>query len=145
MAFVYQRIVRFQDTDAAGVVYFTNILAICHEAYEASLAASGIDLKQFFSPVGVVIPLTHAEADFFQPLFCGDRLNINLTPLEPNNNEFEVLYTMWNMDKPGRLLSQAKTRHVCIDPATRTRTDLPPEMIDWLHQWHPDHVSDPSF
>ncbi|MBL1175621.1 acyl-CoA thioesterase [Pantanalinema sp. GBBB05] len=144
MAFVYQRIVRFQDTDAAGVVYFTNILAMCHEAYEASLAASGINLKQFFSPAGVVIPLIHAQADFFQPMFCGDRLNVHLTPLEPHNHEFEVLYTIWNADQPGRLLNQARTRHVCIDPTTRTRTALPTEMIDWLHQWHPEHASEPS-
>ncbi|MFS8118916.1 MAG: acyl-CoA thioesterase, partial [Microcoleus sp.] len=45
MSFSYTRTVRFQDTDAAGVVYFANVLAMCHEAYEASLAASGINLK----------------------------------------------------------------------------------------------------
>ena len=49
MSFYYRRIVHFQDTDAAGVVYFVNVLAICHEAYEASLAAFDINLKVFFS------------------------------------------------------------------------------------------------
>ena len=34
MAFAYYYTVRFQDTDAAGVVYFANVLRICHEAYE---------------------------------------------------------------------------------------------------------------
>lgn len=48
MSFYYTRIVHFQDTDAAGVIYFANILAICHEAYEASLAAFNINLRFFF-------------------------------------------------------------------------------------------------
>ncbi|MGI0487472.1 acyl-CoA thioesterase [Pantanalinema rosaneae CENA516] len=140
MAFIHQRIVRFQDTDAAGVVYFANILAMCHEAYEASLVATKIDVKQFFSPSGVVIPLIQAQADFFHPMFCGDRLRIHLIPRTLSDNEFEIHYTIWNADKPDRPLSQARTRHVCIDPATRTRTALPPDMIHWLHQWHRDHA-----
>ncbi|MBD2021122.1 1,4-dihydroxy-2-naphthoyl-CoA hydrolase, partial [Leptolyngbya sp. FACHB-36] len=45
MPFVYSRTVRFSDTDAAGVVYFASALSICHEAYEASLAAVGVDLR----------------------------------------------------------------------------------------------------
>ena len=45
MSFTYHRTIRFKDTDAAGVVYFANILAICNEAYEESLEASGIDFR----------------------------------------------------------------------------------------------------
>jgi 1,4-dihydroxy-2-naphthoyl-CoA hydrolase len=56
MFFTYNRTVRFQDTDAAGVVYFANVLSMCHEAYEASLAASGINLKSFFNNPTVLFP-----------------------------------------------------------------------------------------
>ena len=38
MPFSYSRSVRFADTDAAGVVFFANYLALCHEAYEEALA-----------------------------------------------------------------------------------------------------------
>ena len=80
MPFTYTRTVRFQDTDAAGVVYFANVLAMCHEAYEASLAASGINLKAFFSNPEVAFPIIHASVDFYRPMFAGDRLMIHLTP-----------------------------------------------------------------
>ena len=76
MSFSYQRIIRFQDTDAAGVVYFANVLAMCHEAYEESLAASGINLKAFFSNSDIAIPIVHASVDFFRPMFCGDKIYI---------------------------------------------------------------------
>jgi len=51
MAFVYQRTIHFPDTDAAGVVFFPNYLAICHEAYEEALAAAGINVRAFFSKI----------------------------------------------------------------------------------------------
>jgi 1,4-dihydroxy-2-naphthoyl-CoA hydrolase len=58
MAFIYSRTIHFQETDAAGVVYFANLLALCHEAYEASLAEAGVDLRQFFSSGGeVAVPV----------------------------------------------------------------------------------------
>jgi 1,4-dihydroxy-2-naphthoyl-CoA hydrolase len=66
MPFTYLRTVHFQDTDAAGVVYFANVLAMCHEAYEASLAASGINLKAFFSNPEVAFPIIHASVDFYR-------------------------------------------------------------------------------
>lgn len=49
MPFVYHRTIRFQDTDSAGVVYFANTLAMCHEAYEESLMASGIQVQKFLA------------------------------------------------------------------------------------------------
>jgi len=78
--FIYHRTVRFQDTDAAGVMYFANGLAIAHEAYEASLQATGIDQKAFFKGVPVAVPIVHASVDFLRPIAVGDRLEIHLTP-----------------------------------------------------------------
>jgi 1,4-dihydroxy-2-naphthoyl-CoA hydrolase len=138
MPFVYQRTVRFSDTDAAGVVYFANVLAICHEAYEASLAAVGIDLRVFFSGVEVAFPIAHASVDFFRPLVCGDRLEIHLTPKLLQDSEFEIAYAVFWEGKLERSVSHAWTRHVCIDPATRKRQTLPTTISQWLERWTSD-------
>jgi len=135
MSFVYARTVRFQDTDAAGVVYFANVLAMCHEAYEASLAATEIDLKGFFSNSAIAIPIVHAEVDFFRPLFCGDQLQIQLTPQLLSTQEFIIHYQIFTTEMSDRALSKAQTRHVCIDPTARARRDLPDMMLAWLNRW----------
>ncbi|MBW4693003.1 MAG: acyl-CoA thioesterase [Lyngbya sp. HA4199-MV5] len=134
MPFIYQRAVRFSDTDAAGVVYFANVLSLCHEAYEASLAATGIDLKAFFGRSEVAVPIAHASVDFFRPLFCGDRLEVHLTPKLLQDGEFEVAYAVFLEGKLERSVSNATTRHVCIDAATRQRRSLPREVSQWLLQ-----------
>ncbi|MBM0743143.1 acyl-CoA thioesterase [Phormidium sp. CLA17] len=135
--YIHQRTVRFQDTDAAGVVYFSNGLAICHEAYEASLQAAGIDLKAFFKGVPVAVPIVHASVDFLRPISVGDRLEIHLTPHQTDSTEFEIHYQLClepSLDKP---VIKALTRHVCIDAQARTRQELPPPLITWLNQWAP--------
>ncbi|MCG6137446.1 MAG: acyl-CoA thioesterase [Nostoc sp. LLA-1] len=129
MSFTYHRAVYFQDTDAAGVVYFANILSICHEAYEASLAASDINLKDFFTNPSVAFPIVHANVDFFRPVFCGDKLEINLIPQEISVNKFEINYEIMVSEV---VVSRAITRHVCIDVSSRNKQDLSGEIMQWL-------------
>lgn len=128
----YQRAIRFQDTDAAGVVYFTNVLAICHEAYEASLAASGIDLRSFFRDPNCAIPIVRASVDFFRPMFCGDVVAVSLNVVELSDSEFEIAYELVANEGETPTLAGALTRHVCIEPTRRRRQSLPPAMQKWL-------------
>lgn len=137
MSFVFERPVCFGDTDAGGVVYFAKVLTFCHEAYEASLAASGVNLKAFFSGVGVAVPIVHAAVDFWRPMYCGDRLSIQLTPKLLTPSRFEVHYQIY-LPPEGRAVSQAMTRHACIHAKTRQGAELPDYLQRWLHQWQGD-------
>ncbi|MBE7384222.1 MAG: acyl-CoA thioesterase [Leptolyngbya sp. SIO1E4] len=129
MMFQYCRTIRFQDTDAAGVVYFAQILSVCHEAYEASLQQTGIDLQAFFSRGAIAVPITHAEADFHRPLMCGDVITIRLTPQSTSPHSFNIQYEICRGE---RQVASAATHHVCIDTATRQRCPLTSELTQWL-------------
>lgn len=133
MSFSYTRTIRFQDTDAAGVVYFANVLSMCHECYEESLVKSGINLKSFFSSSEVAIPIVHATVDFQRPMFCGEKIIIYLYPLRLASNKFEISYKIFTPNE--QIIANALTRHVCIDPVSRTRKDLPADIMDWLEDW----------
>lgn len=130
MPFTYPRTVRLADTDAAGVVYFTRVLSMCHEAYEESLATSGIDLKTFFD-TATAIPIVRAEVDFLKPIIAGDHLLIQLTVQQLSDNEFESTYqvTDSSSEKP---VAKAKTKHVCIDANSRRRNSFPEPIKQWL-------------
>ena len=127
MSFIYKYTIQFRDTDAAGVVYFANILSICHVAYEASLIESGINLKLFVNNPEFAVPITHTSADFFKPLHCGDRITIELTPRSIDSCRFEITYQLGS--------ATAITKHVVIDPTTRKRQELPVVITNWLEQW----------
>jgi 1,4-dihydroxy-2-naphthoyl-CoA hydrolase len=129
MPFTYNRTIRFSDTDAAGVVFFANVLNICHEAYEASLAASGINLKAFFTNPLVAFPIVHANVDFLRPMYCGDELSISLIPQKLGVDKFELAY---EVSISNVLVAKAITRHVCIDVNNRNKQELSAEIMEWL-------------
>ena len=130
MSFKYEYTVQFRDTDAAGVVYFANLLAICHGAYESSLAHAGIDLRTLVTNPLVALPIVHASIYFQRPIYCGDDLQISLTPMLQSSNEFSVSYQVCLAD--GQVAGQALTKHVAIDPTRRRRIDLPPMITAWI-------------
>ena len=147
-AFCYGRSIVFADTDAAGVVYFARFLSLCHEAYEASLQAAGIDLKTFFQASDLAVPIVQTSADFLAPLTCGDRIEITLTVSLISDTEFRLDYEIWLGQAPDRPTSansgtdaiakpagRAFTRHVCIDRQSRRRRSLSADLGRWSDQY----------
>jgi 1,4-dihydroxy-2-naphthoyl-CoA hydrolase len=132
MPFDYDRTVHFADTDAAGVVFFANYLAICHEAYEESLSASGIDLKAFFSDHGIVIPVSRSEADYSRPLSCGDKLRVRVQPALLSEDSYEISFEITRLGVPAKRAARIRTEHVCIDSGTRARRALPEPLSAWV-------------
>ena len=131
MTFQYSRRIYLGDTDAAGVVYFAKGMEICHQAYEESLATSQISLQQMLEEKQNALPIVRAEIDFLRPLFCGDRIFVNLIGKLSNTTEFALDYQIYSSEsnKPAVV---AQTRHVCIDPHQRNRIELPPSILQWL-------------
>jgi 1,4-dihydroxy-2-naphthoyl-CoA hydrolase len=138
MPFIYHRTIKFQDTDAAGVVYFTNVLNFCHEAYEASLADTGIDLQEFFSGVKAAVPIAHASVDFLRPLYCGDRVAVHLTAQVQDSSTFKVDYQVYKIADSEQLVSRAITSHICLENDRRTRMSLSLELRNWVRRWSAD-------
>lgn len=133
MSFTYHRTIHFKDTDAAGVVYFSNALNICHEAYEALLEALRIDLKRYFSGQDLAVPIVHAEIDFMRPMYCGDQIYVALSGTLQLENSFTLKYEIYQNDlESDKPIAVASTRHVAIDPLTRKRSTLPSELLQWL-------------
>lgn len=131
MSFEYQRVVRFADTDAAGVVFFANYLKICHEAYEEVLAAAGVDVRRFFSAEsGVIVPVVSSEAEYSGALRVGDRVVVGVSPKRLGESEFEVEFELRQLvaGGEGRVVAKAKTRHVCLDAETRRRVGVQDEL-----------------
>ena len=134
-AFSYARTIHFPDTDAAGVVFFARYLFICHEAYEESLAAAGINLATFFADTGLVIPIAKSEATYLRPLACGEKIRVEVTPTRLTENSFALDCTLWKLapdGTPAKRAAVARTEHVCIASQTRERQPLPPALAAWV-------------
>lgn len=132
MPFSYLRTVRFGDTDAAGVVFFPNYLAICHEAYEESLAASGIDLQPFFLDNDVIVPVAKSEAEYLRPLRPGDKLRVTVAPEPRSENSYAIRFEIFKLGTVEKLAARIRTEHVVTSRAKRARVPLPSPLAAWL-------------
>jgi len=134
----FKRTVRFGETDAAGVVHFLELFRWCHEAWEESLEKYGIALKDIFptneinkSQLDVALPVVHCEANYFQPLYVGDAINIELNPEKINESSFVLRFKFKKNDEQ---IGTTNIKHVSINPITREKCALSKQINLWLHE-----------
>ena len=133
-----KRTVRFGDTDAAGVVHFHELFRWCHETWEESLEKYGIILQEIFPTtqinsrqLDVALPIVHCEANYFQPLYVGDTIIIELNPEKLNESSFVLRF---KLVKNGENIGSVNIKHVSINPITREICALSEQINMWLYQ-----------
>ena len=133
-----KRTVRFGETDAAGVVHFLELFRWCHETWEESLEKYGIVLQEIFpttqiniSQLEVALPVVHCEANYFQPLYVGDTINIELNPEKINESSFVLRF---KFKKNGEKIGTTSIKHVSIHPITREKCALSKQINLWLNE-----------
>ena len=133
-----KRTVRFGDTDAAGVVHFLELFRWCHETWEESLEKYGIVLQEIFpttpmnsSQLDVALPIVHCEANYFQPLYVGDIINIELYPERINESSFVLRFKFTKNDDQ---ICSTNIKHVSINPITRKKCLLSKQINVWLNE-----------
>ena len=132
MPFTYSRTIRFADTDAAGVVFFPNYLAICHEAYEEALVVAGLNLPSFFAGTGVIVPISRSEAEYLRPLRASDKVTVTLVPKLLTPDSFAIDYELHRLTPVRKLAARVRTEHVSTSPEKRERVSLPDALRRWV-------------
>ena len=126
--YTYQHKIKLHETDAAGIIFFSNQFKIIHDAYESLLEHIGLGFPELLRNKNYFLPIVHAESEFKKPLFVGDLLEIHVTVAEVGQTSFTFAYTILNTQH--ETVGTAKTVHVTIDKATRQKIPLPHEMRD---------------
>jgi len=81
----------------------------------------------------LAVPIIHAEIDFKQPMSCGEQVHVTVSGKMLKESEFVLHYEICRNDLDAdRLIAKAMTRHVAIDPVTRSRSVVPPELAQWF-------------
>jgi 1,4-dihydroxy-2-naphthoyl-CoA hydrolase len=126
--FAMPRAVRFQDVDAAGVIFFPRVLEYFHDAYLALLEARGFGLPRALreSPYG--FPIAHAEADYLRPLTFGDAVTVEVVGARLGETSLSVGYRIRRATDDRALCALGQTVHVTIDRRTFRPCAVPEEL-----------------
>jgi 1,4-dihydroxy-2-naphthoyl-CoA hydrolase len=132
-AFVDARAIRFQDIDAAGIIFYPRVLEMFHDAYGALLSAAGCPLSEVVRAGEWIAPVRHAEADYFKPLRFGDEVRVEIHRARCHDSEVTLGYRV--VRTPGEeVCVVGQVVHTFVDCATFRRTVMPEQLRERLER-----------
>lgn len=114
--------VYYEDTDAAGVVYYANYLKFMERARTEWLAAMGFPLAAFEREYGVVFVVHRCEIDFRQPGRLNDTLDVTVEPAERGASR---LVARQEIRRDGLVLTSAQVTLACVDATSWRPVRIP--------------------
>jgi len=122
MAFVRSRPVTLRMTDAAGVIFFAEQLALVHDVEEELFAHVGFPVGAVLRAGEIAFPIVRCETEYLGPLVVDDVVTVTLTIARLGETSFSVAHTL---SKGSALVGRGLIVHACIDRRTRQKATLP--------------------
>ena len=107
---VYERPVRFEEVDAAQIVFFPRFLSYCHEAMEALFDDVAGGYVGMVRDRRIGVPAVHVECDFKHPLRYGDVARIETVVEKMGRTSVSFRYAM---SRASDGIAVASVLHVC--------------------------------
>ncbi len=136
--FISYNKVRMNDTDVAGILYFANQFRFVHDAWEDLVELENMSFQQIFFNEDFLFVIVHVEADYLTPLMIADKLEVTVVTENIGNTSFTMSYKIYienGATKELTLAGTAKTTHVTVDKATRTKVAIPDHLKAILQKY----------
>jgi YbgC/YbaW family acyl-CoA thioester hydrolase len=124
-SFAEQHSIRFQDVDAAGIIFYPRLFEHCHDVLVSFFAAHGSPLDQVLREGNWIAPIRHAEADYFRPLRFGDRVEVAIVRARLQATEVTLGFRLARLSEDAEVCAVAQSVHTFVDPRTFMRIPVP--------------------
>jgi acyl-CoA thioesterase FadM len=109
--------IRFNDIDAADIVYFPRLLHFCHCALEDFVTDRSKRSYRRYVTDGIVFPVVHVEGRFFERVHYRDRLQVAVSCEEIRTHAFRMRYDLAVVPGEGGGVPQPSARIVIAQAA----------------------------
>ncbi len=131
--FSSHHLVRFDDVDGAGIVYYPRYLHFCHKTFEDLFnQRSSIKYPQLIKEHLIGFPTVHVEADYSKPFFYGDEIEVIFSVKAIKNSSLITEYKFYNK---AELSFQASITVVCMDLQSKKSRVLSPVLRNFFEQF----------
>lgn len=114
--------VYYEDTDAAGVVYYANYLRFCERARTEWLRSLGLDQRELMARERIAFVVTRVEADYLRGAELDDELTV-LSRIK-STGRASIIFEQRILREEVVMLSAVVTV-ACVDWSIRRPTRLP--------------------
>lgn len=124
--------IRFHHADPAGIMYFANVFNLAHETFEDFIVQAGVPWKNWFQKNEFIIPIRHAESDFFAPFLPGESYDVLVHVISLSESSFKMKYIF---QKNTKVHAIVKMVHTYVDPKTKVKAKIPQNMISLFQKF----------
>ena len=124
---VFERPIKFEDVDAASIVFFARFVTYAHEAMEHFFSALPGGYAGLIVGRRIGFPAVHVEISFTAPARYGDTLRIETRVTKVGNRSAVLAYRMFLADT-GKLSAEIKHTVVVSDLRTLTSCGMPADV-----------------
>ncbi len=114
--------VYYEDTDAAGVVYYANYLRFMERARTEWLSALGFELTVMEREHGIAFAVHHLDIRYHQPARLGDRLEVTVAI---SGHGRARLFADQQVRRGTEVLVDARVTLACLDRLTWRPARIP--------------------
>ena len=126
--FVWPIRVYYEDTDAAGVVYYANYLKFMERARSEWLRALGVEQTTLLETLGVVFVVRHVTVDYLKPARFNDALTV-LTRIK-RLSQARIRFAQ-SVQCDGTLVT-SEVEVVCVNALTFKPVKIPDQILQLL-------------
>jgi acyl-CoA thioester hydrolase len=117
--------VYYEDTDAAGVVYYANYLRFMERARTEWLSAQGFDLPTVERTHGIAFAVRRVDIEYLRPARLGDRLDVTFRIVSGGRASFVADQAIRRAEET---LTQARVTVACLARQSWRPTRIPAEI-----------------
>lgn len=111
---VYPIRVYFEDTDAAGIVYYANYLRFAERARTEMMRLGGVDHAGLVRDEGLAFAVRRCAADYLRPARLDDLLEVHTRVVGLGGASIDLRQTVYR-PSDGRDVVALEVRLACID------------------------------
>lgn len=124
--------VYFEDTDAAGVVYYANYLKLAERARTEALRDLGVPHAELTAQHGLIFMVRRAKLDYLRPARLDESLVVATRPLAIGAASVALRQTFRLAADAGRELVVADIELACVRQSDMRAARMPPRWRDAL-------------
>lgn len=114
--------VYYEDTDAAGIVYYANYLKFAERARTELLRSLGLENGTMMSEKGLAFAVRHCAADYIKPARLDDALYVETFVVDLAGASLTM---QQDICRDGDVLVSIEVRLACVDLSTGRAMRLP--------------------
>ena len=124
--------VYYEDTDAAGLVYYANYLRFMERGRTEWLRALGFEQTELRDEYGIVFAVSKVELEFLKPARFNDSLSVTVEISRAGKASLDLLQRVFRGAE--ELVCRGAVRIACVDARTMKPCSIPSAVFTELER-----------